>query len=185
MGKGLCNKPSINDQLPPVANVKADFVMGTDVPAFLEQLLSYPDVDTARQVLETFDADAKSCTTYNQDGVAFTVGQLSFPSMGDQSVAYRINVSQSGVSVTADTAVVRKDAVVLYAAYFDFATDTAEAVALTTQAYDKMVQTLHLGENEGRTHHDQDLRHQRQERGADYALATWTVHRSQAGNGGR
>ena len=95
-------------------------------------------------MLETFDADAKSCTTYD-NGVAFTVGQLSFPSMGDQSVAYRINVSQSGVSVTADTAVVRKDAVVLYAAYFDFATDTAEAVVLTTQAYDKMVQTLHLG----------------------------------------
>jgi hypothetical protein len=140
----VCDTPSLNEQLPPAANERTAFVRGANVPPFVEQLFAYADDATAQQVLSSFDASAQSCTSFDQNGYHFTIGQLSFPSMGDQTISYRLTGTQGGPSVTGDLAIERKSTVILYTGYLGLDANTDEAGALTAKAYDKATATLGL-----------------------------------------
>ena len=56
-GGGACNTPSLNDEFPPSAKASTEFVMGKDVPTFMEQLLSYGTSSEAQTVLDKFDRE--------------------------------------------------------------------------------------------------------------------------------
>jgi hypothetical protein len=92
---GVCDTPSLHEQFPPAAKARTAFVRGANVPQFVEQLFAYADDATAQQVLSTFDTNAQSCTSFDQNGYHFTIGQLSFPSMGDQTTSYRLTGTQA------------------------------------------------------------------------------------------
>ncbi len=75
--KSLCNKDSVNKAVPPVATAEADFVKGSDLPLFGDQLLAYSDVATAGRALDKYVSNASACTSFKQDGIDNAVGQLS------------------------------------------------------------------------------------------------------------
>jgi hypothetical protein len=142
--KGVCNKDSVNKLVPPAADTSADFVNGKYEPLLSEQMLSYGSVDLASQALTKFEANERSCTSYKQDGATIEIGELSVPPLGDRSSAFRLNISQSGVTIVGDTQVVQQGPVIIYTAYASYSADTEQLVTFSKQAYTKAVNTLHL-----------------------------------------
>jgi hypothetical protein len=142
--QGACNKESVDKTFPPAAKTEVSFVKGGNVPLLVQQLYSYSTAAIAREALAKYDANARACTTYKQEGTTIEIGALSLPPLGDRNAAYRLTISQNGVSVIGDSQVIQKGPVLLYVAYANLFADTEQMVTFTRQAYTKAVRTLGL-----------------------------------------
>ncbi len=141
--KGACNKDSVNKAVPPAAMTEADFVKGSDLPLFGDQLLAYSDAATAGRALDKYVSNASACTSFKQDGTQYTIGQLSVPPLGDRSIGYRLTLTKDAVTGVIDTEVMQRGPLLVYVGYGDFSPDTEQLATFAKLAYDKAVNTLH------------------------------------------
>ena len=142
-GEGFCGQGTIDSQVKPAAKSTTQFVKGKNVPQLYEELLSYPD-DGASKAFDFADEQAQSCATFTLGGVDAEIAQLSVPPLGDTTSAYRLTLSNAGVTAIVDLTFVRKGCVIIYMAYADLSPDTNALVSFTKQAYDKAAATLGL-----------------------------------------
>lgn len=111
----------------------ADFVQGTDFP-ILQQQLGYLGTTTA--ALRSYAAGVavlNRCRdfSFTSDGERFTgtIGQLSFPKLGQHSTAWRLRLTAEGVSFGIDMVVVQKGPELQLMLYGDIGTPSVAAFA--------------------------------------------------------
>jgi hypothetical protein len=143
----VCNKPDPTVTLKPSAKAEADFKKGEVGPFIIELMVAWPAPATAKSFLEQVRAAAASCTSYqttdNGQTATNTVSPLSFPKLGDDSFAVRVNVSGATLPADVDVAAIRKGPVALLVVQLAVgAIDTAiteqAARAATSRATDKL-----------------------------------------------
>ena len=125
---------------------EADFVKGTDVPQFQQSIGYY---GSSAAALSTFRAATNvldNCTdfSFTSDGHKYTgsIGQLSFPQLGDDTEAWQLVLSSEGVTVGLNEVLVHKGSELTSLLYGDLGTpDLTEVEALAREAVAKMPAT--------------------------------------------
>jgi hypothetical protein len=103
---GLCGRKSPTEKYRPQVRVEAGFAEDPQTgPIVQERLLVFRPRD-ARRALAATKKDAASCTSFDDSGHKWTVEQLSFPTIGDDSLAVQLHTS----NVTSDMVFARMGA---------------------------------------------------------------------------
>ncbi len=113
---GPCQKAPISASIPSVAKVEVQFTKSQVGPFLLEQLVSYSG-DGAQRAYEAAKQLFSTCTSWTTTGTdgtatSFTASALSFPKLGDQTLALRLNGDDSSTQVALDLVAVRKGNVI-------------------------------------------------------------------------
>lgn len=97
------------------ASASASFVDNGNVPAINEKLATYrqPARAAYRKIVATLDHCKNIKGSNGGQHASGTIGQMSFPKLGNQSAAFDINLTISGTSAGADLIVARVGSVVL------------------------------------------------------------------------
>ncbi len=140
----LCNQGLIEQTIPPLVRVKAQFAHGRDMPVLSEELLAYADAATVRRVIDKLQTEARACTTYKAGAALVTIGRPSVPALGQRSVAYQLSIVAGGQTVVSETQVIQHGAVIAYVGYLAPAPGAQQLASVAKLAYDKAVRTLHL-----------------------------------------
>lgn len=120
----------------------ADFVKGTDIPDFEEQL-GYFGTSAALSGYTTITDILNRCKdfSFTTGGQKYTgsIGQLSFPKRGQHSTAWQIVLSVQGVSLGIDVLLVHKGSELALLLYGDLGTpDLSEFTSLVDKALAKV-----------------------------------------------
>jgi hypothetical protein len=95
-----------------VARAEVDFARGPNGP-FVFDIIREVTAGTGAAVMTRFEARVAGCRTFshkNSDGSidTYRLSRLSFPALGDQSFAFRLDGKASGLRFDSDVAVVRR-----------------------------------------------------------------------------
>ena len=120
----------------PEAQVTFTAATSSFVPAQLEESVDYDpaastDFDRAKSILD-------ACHSAEEQGVTLSIGQLSFPALGDQSSAWLISGSESIVSISAPIVIVRKGNYVMLLALASGSNETSTLEGIAKTAVGKM-----------------------------------------------
>lgn len=125
------------------AKAQADFVKGSDIPTFSQQIGYFGTPATATEKFSIIKATLDACKdlSFTSDGHHFkgTIGAMSFPKLGDRSGAWSITESAEGVDVGIYVVFVQKGAEIEDLLYADLGTpDLDEYTTLVNAAVAKM-----------------------------------------------
>lgn len=134
---------SLKSKLQTTDKAEADFVKGTDFPALQQQLAYYGTTSTAAGKYTAATGILNNCkdVSFTTDGekVHGTIGQLSFPKLGEDSTAWQLVLSQQGITVGIDAVLVHKASELALFLYGDLGTpDTSEFTDIINKALAKM-----------------------------------------------
>jgi hypothetical protein len=124
-------------------DAERDFVQGTDVPAFDQEIGWFGSDSQAATTFQTGAAILNDCkdVSFTSDGTSFTgtIGQLSFPTFGDRSEAWALTLSAEGQTVVIDAVVLNKGAELEALLYLDYdSVDVDEFTDFVTKAVARM-----------------------------------------------
>jgi hypothetical protein len=110
--KGPCDKPTLNTQVPPAAKASIRFSKAQAGPFFVESLAAYAG-DGAKRIYELAKQLFDSCPKWSETGsdgtaTAYSIAPLSFPKLGDATLAFRLTGATAGATAEGDVIVVRK-----------------------------------------------------------------------------
>jgi len=105
---GVCNTESINAEHPAASRVEANFTGGQLGPYLGQTIGEYNDDEAEIAMQATREAIACGSWT-DSDGVEWTINEMSFPDLGDDTLAFKITGTTSGFALAAEMAVVRDD----------------------------------------------------------------------------
>jgi hypothetical protein len=122
---------------------EADFVQGTDFPVLQQQLGYFGSTATTVRNYAVTVAVLNRCRdfSFSSGGQKFTgtIGQLSFPKLGERSAAWRLVLSASGLRFGIDLAIMQKGPELNLMLYGDLGTpDTATFASIARTAVAKM-----------------------------------------------
>lgn len=102
---GFCGEPPIDEQFEPSAEAEAAFKKD-DFGPFVNHAVATYESREAEQAMDAALEAAQSCQewTETEDGeeTTFTLQPVSFPTVGDQTVAFRINAESQDFTFTGD-----------------------------------------------------------------------------------
>lgn len=99
---------------PAAAKAAASFAGGMLGPFVQEELLAY-EPDEAEAVMARGIASVRACQGYTDDqGQKFNLSPLSFPDLGDETFAARLDVDGPSLDLVADVVVLRQDDVIAF-----------------------------------------------------------------------
>lgn len=102
---GFCGEPPIDEQFEPSAEAEAAFKKD-DFGPFVNHAVAIYESREAEQAMDAALEAAQSCQewTETEDGeeTTFTLQPVSFPTVGDQTVAFRINAESQDFTFTGD-----------------------------------------------------------------------------------
>jgi hypothetical protein len=130
---------NLKSKLDTTDHAEADFVKGTDVPVFNQQLGDYGTSAEALARYRTSTRILDGCRdfSFTSDGHKFTgsIGQLSFSKLGQNSDAWQIVLSAEGLTLGLDVVLVQKGTELALFLYGDFGTpDMSEFTQLVNKA---------------------------------------------------
>jgi hypothetical protein len=128
---------SIGGKNAPSAQVTFKAAGSSLIPSELDEAIGYDptasaDFSKAKSILD-------SCHSGKEQGVTLSIGQMSFPSLGDQSSAWLVSGAESIISISAPIVIVRKgDYVMILTLLGTGSNQTSTLEGIATTAVGKM-----------------------------------------------
>jgi hypothetical protein len=120
----------------------ADFVKGADFPVLAQTIGRYDSANVAVDKFQQASALLTGCgdISFDSDGthITGTIAEMSFPTFGDHSRAWRMELTAQGVNVGVDTVLIQKGAEMELIALLDLDPSTNDLAAFCRTAVGKL-----------------------------------------------